>query len=297
MLRIYADIHDAFLGIIVYSAAIAVSLYVVYSLYFRWCEIADRYYDTRMFYRAKLGQVGMIVFAIVLLCLVVAGIWVASTVWVVYLALFVVFWIMVIVTLIVHRRHRPPMRDVPIVLSLAERKHKMVQVVTSHHQLDNMMVLLIVIASVLVVKSIFLLLCFILIPLFFITPFYYVFCVIPDLAFVMLMANSESLPLFETSRHVPEMRKEIMERENGAPMQVQDQHAVPVMTAEQYMQQNVPDTSAPLVPAQHQALVPTHPTSLEPMDVVQPTHQVHQTIDEPYAGSIVRVNPPSATRY
>ncbi|KAL4400578.1 hypothetical protein ACI68E_001896 [Malassezia pachydermatis] len=212
-MRIYSDIQDAFIGIMVYSAAISISLGVMYSLYVRWTKIADKYFGTKMFDRGFGSYIAIAIITIIVLALIVASVWVASTIWVVFLVLFAILWVGSIVTLIIHQRHRPPTREVPIVMSLMDRVYNLPPIATSHQQLYNMQVFIIVLNTILLVKQIFLTICFVLVPLFFITPLYYIFCIIPDLAFAVMISNSEALPLFEPARHMPSVRTEILERE------------------------------------------------------------------------------------
>jgi len=162
------------------------------------------------------------VVSVVLTGLLIAGIWVASTIWVVYLALILVMWLTSNVYLVIHRRMKPSMEERTIVMSTMESKLGYAPLVTSHKQLDNMLVFMIVLLTVELVKTIFLTVCFVLIPLFFITPLYYIFAIIPDLAYVVLLANSETMPLFEHGRHVPEVRAEVFS---------QTQHSQPLDSA------------------------------------------------------------------
>lgn len=210
ILRIYSDITDAFIALMVYSAAIAVAVGVMYSMLVRWTWIADKYYGKRVFDRGYGNNMVIGAVSVVLVGLLIAGIWVASTIWVVYLALILVMWLTSNVYLGIHRRMKPPMEERTIVMSTMERRLGYAPLVTSHRQLDNMLVFMIVLLTVELVKTIFLTVCFVLIPLFFITPLYYIFAIIPDLAYVVLLANSETLPLFEHGRHVPEVRAEVL---------------------------------------------------------------------------------------
>ena len=233
ILRIYSDITDAFIALMVYSAAIAVAVGVMYSMLVRWTWIADRYYGKRVFDRGYGNNVVIGVVSVVLAGLLVAGIWVASTIWVVYLALILVMWLTSNVYLGIHRRMKPSMEERTIVMSTMESRLGYAPLVTSHKQLDNMLVFMIVLLTVELVKTIFLTVCFVLIPLFFITPLYYIFSIIPDLAYVVLLANSETMPLFEHGRHVPEVRAEVFS---------QTQYSQPLDSA---MVQSYPTGSVP----------------------------------------------------
>ena len=156
ILRIYSDITDAFIALMVYSAAIAVAVGVMYSMLVRWTWIADRYYGKRVFDRGYGNNVVIGVVSVVLAGLLVAGIWVASTIWVVYLALILVMWLTSNVYLGIHRRMKPSMEERTIVMSTMESGLGYAPLVTSHKQLDNMLVFMIVLLTVELVKTIFL---------------------------------------------------------------------------------------------------------------------------------------------
>ncbi|WFD06138.1 hypothetical protein MVES1_001480 [Malassezia vespertilionis] len=216
-LRIYGEIIDGMIMFIVYSCAIVPSITVMYLMYARWCKIANGYYQQKSYDMGMYNPV-FIAFAIVLFIgFIIANVWVPTYMWVVYLAMVLAIWIVAIVALIRHRRNVPLQREKVIVLSQLKRRFNVKPVVTSWKQLDNMMVLLIVCMTVLLVKQIFLTISFALIPVFFLSPFYYVFSVLPDLAFCTMLASPESIQLFEQSRHIPEARAEMEERFNEEP--------------------------------------------------------------------------------
>lgn len=229
VLRLYSDINYAFIGIMVYTVAITLSLYIVYSLHVRWTHIADNYYDKNMFYKGWGGKIASPILTILFLGFIVVSVWVSSIMWIVDLALFVVLWIMLIVALVRHRLNSPSQPERTIYMSMVEKKYNLVQVATSHKLLDSMAVFLVVISSIQIVKLIFLVVCYVFIPLFFIAPLYYIFCITPDLAFAICLANTETVTLFEPSRHVPSARNEIQNFEKQAILP-QDASHVPSAT-------------------------------------------------------------------
>lgn len=259
VLRIYSDIQDAFISLMVYSAAIAFSVGVLYSMMVRWTWIADKYYGKRVFDRGFGNYASITAVVLILIALIIAGVWVASTIWVVYLALVVVLWLASLVFLGIHRRMSPGMPERPIVMSMMERKRGYAPLATSHQQLDHMLVLLIVILSFTFLKLIFLTVCFVLAPLFFITPLYYIFGVGPDLAFVTLLSNTEALPLFEHERHMPSVREEIRQQELSG--------ALP------YAHNNLGANASPIYTVPPQPTAQTH--GLDPA-----SQQVHQMPSE-----------------
>lgn len=222
VMRIYGDIIDALIGIIIYSAAIAVSLCIVYSLYARWTMIADHYYGERIFNLVMFHPAFPTLFVLLMIGLIIAGVWVPSIMWVVFLALYLGMWITTIIALIRHRRRKPAQHEKAVVLSLMDQAHRnSVPVVTSHKMLDNMMVILVVLSTVMLVKTIFLTISFVLVILYFVTPFYYVFCLLEDFAFFIILLSPEAVQLFEPSRHVPELRNEVAQG-NGNNFTVQN---------------------------------------------------------------------------
>ncbi|WFC96503.1 sporulation protein rmd1 [Malassezia brasiliensis] len=226
VMRIYGDIIDAIIGMIIYSAAIAISLCLVYSLYARWTMIADHYYGERIFNLVMFHPAFPTIFLLLMIGLIIAGIWVSSIMWVVFLAFYLAIWITTIVALIRH-------------------------LVTSHKMLDNMMVILVVLTTVMLVKTIFLTISFVLVILYFITPFYYVFCLLEDFAFFIILLSPEAVQLFEPSRHVPELRNEVAREdgENSLPVQNAALNQPEMMTAPYATQAQVP----PVV-SDHQAI-------------------------------------------
>ena len=74
ILRIYSDITDAFIALMVYSAAIAVAVGVMYSMLVRWTWIADRYYGKRVFDRGYGNNVVIGVVSVVLTGLLIAAV-------------------------------------------------------------------------------------------------------------------------------------------------------------------------------------------------------------------------------
>lgn len=209
-LRIYGEIIDGSIGMIIYSAAMAMSVCVMYMLYARWTQIADRYHGSKIFNLAMFHPAFITLSAIVIIILVIAGIWVPSVMWVLYLVLFFAIWVTTIATLIRHRLLRPAEKERTIVLSQMEGSfYNVTPLVTSHKTLDNMMVMLVVLSTIMFIKSIFLTVAFALVLLYFIAPLYYVFCMLEDLAFVVILSSPEAVQLFEPSRHRPELRQEI----------------------------------------------------------------------------------------
>ena len=252
VMRIYGDIIDALIGIIIYSAAVAVSLCIIYSLYARWTLIADHYYGERIFNLVMFKPAFPTLFVLLVIGLIIASVWVPSIMWVVFLAMYLAIWVTTIVALIRHRRRKPAQYEKAVVLSLMDPAHRnSVPVVTSHKMLDNMMVILVVLSSVMLVKTIFLTISFVLVILYFVTPFYYVFCLLEDFAFFIILLSPEAVQLFEPSRHVPELRNEVAQQsgnnylnsQNSAPTQ-------PEMTAAPYATQ----VQAPQSTGDHQAI-------------------------------------------
>ena len=80
VLRIYSDIQDAFISLMVYSAAIAFSVGVLYSMMVRWTWIADKYYGKRVFDRGFGNYASITAVVLILIALIIAGVWVASTI-------------------------------------------------------------------------------------------------------------------------------------------------------------------------------------------------------------------------
>lgn len=193
----------------VYTVAITLSLYVVYSLFVRWTRIADIYYNQDYFYKGWGGKIASPILTILFLGFIVISVWIASIMWIIDLALYAILWIMLIIVLILHRRKKPDYAEKTIYMSMMEKKYNLVQIATSHKLLDNMIVFLIVTASIQLVKLIFLTVCYVFIPLFFIAPLYYIFCITPDIAFAVFLANTETVTLFEPSRHVPSARNNL----------------------------------------------------------------------------------------
>lgn len=182
-----------------------------------------------MFYKGWGGKIASPILTILFLGFIVVSVWVSSIMWIVDLALFVVLWIMLIVALVRHRLNSPSQPERTIYMSMVEKKYNLVQVATSHKLLDSMAVFLVVISSIQIVKLIFLVVCYVFIPLFFIAPLYYIFCITPDLAFAICLANTETVTLFEPSRHVPSARNEIQNFEKQAILP-QDASHVPSAT-------------------------------------------------------------------
>lgn len=216
-------------------------------------QIADRYYDTKMFDLGMRHPAFPVCFLVLIIALVIAGVWIPTIMWVVYLALFFAIWVTTIVALIRHRRHRPPTRERTIAMSQMEGKYNMTPLVTSHKTLDNMMVMLVVLSTIMLVKTIFLTISFVLVLLFFITPFYYVFCILEDLAFCIILSSPETVMLFEPSRHMPEARSEMMNSDTVNPLPLsQHQHDQQVAYHNQYSGQPNENHEAITMPAQDQ---------------------------------------------
>lgn len=224
VVRIYGEIVIAMIGLIIASAAIAISLCVVYMLYARWTEIADRYYGEKKFNLVMFHPAFPTVFLILIIGLIIAGIWIPSIMWVVFLAMYFAIWVTTIVALIRHRRHRPSHPERTIVMSQRDGDYNTTPIVTSHKLLDNMMVMLVVLNSIMLVKTIFLTVAFGLVLLYFIAPLYYVFDVLEDLAFVVILASPQAVQLFEPRRHVPEMRNEVAKEDAFNPLPPSNHH-------------------------------------------------------------------------
>jgi len=193
----------------VYTIAITLSLYIVYSLHVRWTHIADNYYGQNWFYKGWGGNIANSIMIILFLGFIVISVWISSVMWLINFALYVILWIMLIVALVRHRLLKPSYEEKTIFMNLMEKRYNLVQIATSHKLLDNMAVFLVVTAAIQIVKLIFLVLCYVFLPLFFIAPLYYMFCITPDLAFAIFLANTETVTLFEPSRHVPSARNDI----------------------------------------------------------------------------------------
>lgn len=141
-----------------------------------------------------------------MIALVIGGVFVPTVMWVVFLALYFAIWVTCLVALFRHRRHRPAQRERTVALKQLTGPFNLTPWVTSHKQLDNMMVMMVVVNSIMLLKMIFLTVSFVMVLLYFITPLYYVFCVLEDLAFVVILANPNAVTFFEPSRHRPEAR-------------------------------------------------------------------------------------------
>ncbi|WFD44486.1 hypothetical protein MPSI1_003154 [Malassezia psittaci] len=216
VMRIYGVISDAIIGMIVYTAGVAFSLCVLYSLYARWTKIADQYHGRRIFNLVMFHPAFPILFAILIICTIIAGVWVPTIMWVVFLALTLALWVTCLVALIRHRRHRPQDREKTIVMSQMDSQFKnTTPIVTSHKTLDNMMVMLVVLTTIVLVKTIYLTIAFVLVLLWFVTPFFYIFCLLEDFAYIIILISPEAVQLFEPTRHVPEMRSEIGQGKNN----------------------------------------------------------------------------------
>lgn len=241
VLRLYSDINYAFIGIMTYTVAITLSLYIMYSLHVRWTRIADTYYGQNWFYKGWGGITASVILTIIFLGCIVISVWVSSIMWLIAFALYFILWIMMIVALVRHRRHTPSHTEKTIYMSMMEKKYNLVQIATSHKLIDNMAVFLVVTAAIQIVKLIFLVLCYVFIPLFFIAPLYYMFCITPDLAFAIFLANTETVTLFEPSRHVPSARNDIAgygtpgipSHERSDMPESANQHMQPVMNSDQ----------------------------------------------------------------
>ncbi|WFD30585.1 hypothetical protein MSPP1_001606 [Malassezia sp. CBS 17886] len=305
VIRINFDFIDFGIALIVYTAAVAVSVCVMYLLYGRWSVIADQYYDKRKFNLCMHNPIFLSIFFLAMLGTVIAGIWVPTIMWVVFLALFISIWVTTLVALVQLRWRRPAERERVYFFNQSERKFGLIPLSTTHRHLDNMLVVLIVLNSILLVKAIFLLVAFVLVFLFLISPLYYVFAIIPDLALCVILASPEVMPLYEPSRYESGAREnaEVSERADSVPTAISthggagaQQAPVPTGTyasEEPYASplQTDASTAQPVVDETYRGNADMRPVTSDVAPVMeggQPVLVPHMSDAQPYPTAVTR---------
>lgn len=209
MMRFYFS-YGAIWGI--HAAANSVALGLFYSLYVRWTWIADKFYGKKTFDRGFGNLAAQIIVPLIMIACIVAAVWGYLWIWIVFMLFVFVLWVIALVDLTKHRKSPSSRQRRTIILSAEDWKYGSSPYVTSHGQLDRMLVLLIVVMTIVLGKNVAEFVGFICLTWYFASPVHFYLSIVPEIAFAVILASPEALAMFEPERHlpghhVPEMRE------------------------------------------------------------------------------------------